>query len=62
MLNDASPIIPDHRHTARVPRHWGTPPATPPRHADLLLTMEANEVFLAYLEPAPDFSHSGINE
>lgn len=61
-LNDASPILPAHRHAARASRHWNTTPVTPARHADLLLTMEANEVFLAYLEPLPDFSHCGINE
>lgn len=61
-LNDASPILPAHHRAARAPRHWNSTPAMPARHADLLLTMEANEVFLAYLEPTPDFSHCGINE
>lgn len=61
-LNDASPNLPAHPHAARAPRHWNTPPAPTPRQTDLLLTMEANEVFLAHLEPLPDFSHCGINE
>jgi len=57
-LNEEAPLLPSHLSTTPGLRRS----SAPRRRAELLFTMEANEVFLAFLETPPDFSHCGINE
>lgn len=57
-LNEEAPVLPSHLSVTPGLRRS----SAPPRQAELLFAMEANEVFLAFLEVPPDFSHCGINE
>lgn len=61
-LNEQSPILPAHIPATPDLRRSSSNAMTRPRPSELLLTLEANEVFLAFLETPPDFSHCGINE
>ncbi len=58
-LTEATHLLPaESASDARRSRRLGAQP----QHSYLLMTMEANEVFLACLEVTPDYSHCGINE
>lgn len=61
-LNEESSFIPPHIATARPSGSLRASATRAMRQSELLFTMEANEVFLAFLETPPDFSHCGINE
>lgn len=61
-VNEESRFSPLDLRAEKPSSHSNTDKVTPPLHSELHSAMEANEVFLAFLEGPPDYSHCGINE